>query len=117
MDKLQQIGLHYQKNKKDFNYNSIGEYFEDDLGTLIDNYIMDSKKYYYVNEEGELFFEDNDRMDRYYDTALANLLYLLKKTYNSPKLACKTTGKIINNPDYVEEKEKEVFQEIADRYW
>ena len=116
MDKLQQIGLHYKKNKKDFNYNSIGEYFEDDLGTLIDNYIMDSKKYYYVNEEGELFFEDNDRMDRYYDTALANLLYLLKKTYNSPKLACKTTGKKDTRLKhvYLNDKGTKLFSEIFD---
>ena len=104
--------LHYKKYKKDFNYNSIGEYFEDDLFKLIDNYIMETRKYHYVNEEGELFFEDNDRMQRYYDVALANLLYLLKKTYNSPKLLCKATGEIINNPDYVEDKEEEVWEDF-----
>tara|TARA_R100000781_G_scaffold24008_3_gene17727 strand:+ start:4905 stop:5234 length:330 start_codon:yes stop_codon:yes gene_type:complete len=102
--------------KKDLNYESVGEYFEDELGTLMDKYIMETSKYQYVNEDGELFFEDNDRMDRYYETALANLIYLLKKTYNSPKLACKTTGKVINNPDYVEDKEKEVFQNFGQGY-
>jgi len=93
-------GLNYKKYKKDFNYNSIGEYFEDDLGTLVENYIMETRKYQYVNEEGELFWEDNDRLDYYYESALANLTSLLKITYNSPKLLCKATGKIINNPNY-----------------
>jgi len=106
----------YTKYKKDFNYETIGEYLEDDLGTLIENYIMETRKYHYVNEDGELFWEDNDRLDRYYETALANLLYLLKKTYNSPKLLCKATGQIINNPDYVEDKEDEVFQNFGQGY-
>ena len=105
-----------QKHKKDLTYDNVGEYFEDDLGSLIDNYIMATPNYNYVNENGELFFEDNDRMDRYYETALANLVYLLKKTYNSPKLLCKKTNTIIDNPNYVEEKEREVFEKFGQGY-
>ena len=95
----------YTKYKKDFNYHTIEEYFEDDLRKLLDNYIMETKKHQYVNEGAEQFFEDNDRMDRYYDIALSNLVYLLRRTYNSKKLLCKKTNNIINNPNYNEELE------------
>ena len=32
----------YTKYKKDFNYHTIEEYFEDDLRKLLDNYIMEN---------------------------------------------------------------------------